>query len=85
VAPMQQTEVSIDMFTFAMSEKRLQGTVFGSCAPRNDVPMLLDLYMDGKLKLDELITKRYGLDDINEGFQDMREGRVIRALIEYDR
>lgn len=83
-APMQQTEVSLDLFTFAMSEKRLQGTLFGSCAPRNDIPMLLGLYQAGKLKLDELITKRYRLEEINDGFSDMREGRVIRALIEYE-
>jgi Zn-dependent alcohol dehydrogenase len=83
-APQRQTEVTLDLYTFAMSEKRLQGTLFGSCAPRNDIPMLLGLYMNGKLKLDELVTKRYKLEDINEGYRDMRDGKVIRALIEYE-
>jgi Zn-dependent alcohol dehydrogenase len=67
-----------------MTGKRLQGALFGSCAPRNDVPMLLDLYMRGDLKLDELVTTRYGLEDINQAFADMRDGSNIRGLIHFD-
>lgn len=46
--------------------------------------MLLGLYQDGRLKLDELVTKRYQLEDINQGYQDMHDGKVIRALIQYE-
>jgi len=83
-APQHQTEVTFDRFTFAMSNKRLQGTLFGSCDPRNDIPMLLNLYMHGKLLLDELITTRYELEDINQAYQDMHDGKNLRGLIVYD-
>jgi NDMA-dependent alcohol dehydrogenase len=83
-APVMQTEVTLDLFSFAMSNKRLQGTLFGSCDPRNDIPMLLDLYMRGTLMLDELITTTYALEDINQGYADMRDGKNLRGVIVYD-
>jgi len=46
--------------------------------------MLLSMYRGGNLKLDELITKRYSLDQINDAFTDMREGRNIRGIIDFD-
>jgi S-(hydroxymethyl)glutathione dehydrogenase/alcohol dehydrogenase len=45
------------------------------------VPQLIGLYQAGKLKLDELITRRYKLDEVNEGYQDMLDGRNIRGVI----
>jgi NDMA-dependent alcohol dehydrogenase len=83
-APALQTEVSLNLLELTMSGKRLQGALFGSCAPRNDIPMLLDLYMRGSLKLDELITTTYKLEDINQAISDLREGKNIRGLIVYD-
>lgn len=83
-APALQTEISLDLLTLTMSGKRLQGALFGSCAPRNDIPMLLDLYMRGDLKLDELVTTTYALEDINQAVADLREGKNIRGLIVYD-
>ena len=53
-------------------QRRIQGHVFGMCNPLNDIPRLLRLYRAGQLKLDELITRRYSLDDINAGYQDLR-------------
>ena len=47
------------------------------------IPELLMLYRNGKLKLDELITKRYSLDHINEGYQDMRDGKNIRGILDF--
>lgn len=44
---------------------------------------MLELYRTGQLKLDELITREYRLEDINQGYEDMREGRNIRGLIRY--
>jgi S-(hydroxymethyl)glutathione dehydrogenase/alcohol dehydrogenase len=52
-------------------------------SPHREVPRLLDLYVAGHLKLDELVTKRYVLEDINEAYLDMREGRNIRGVIEF--
>jgi len=58
--------------------------LFGSANIRKDIPMLYELYLDGKLKLDELVTKTYTLDEINDGYQAMRDGENIRGVILYD-
>jgi NDMA-dependent alcohol dehydrogenase len=81
VAPMTQTESSVNLFELAMYNKEIKGTIFGSLNPRADIPKLLGLYREGQLKLDELITNRYSLDDINVGYQAMRDGENIRGVI----
>ena len=54
------------------------------CNPRADIPRCLGLYREGTLKLDELITKRYTLDQINDGYEAMRDGENIRGVVVYD-
>ncbi|HLU55385.1 MAG TPA: NDMA-dependent alcohol dehydrogenase [Pseudonocardia sp.] len=83
-APVQQRDVQFDLFTFAMSGKRLQGSLYGTTRSRNDIPLLADLYKRGRLKLDELITKTYRLEDINEAFADLRDGKNLRGVIVYE-
>lgn len=63
--------------------KTVKGLLYGGLNPRVSTPMLLSMYRDGNLKLDELITRRYRLDQINDAFTDMREGRNIRGVIEF--
>jgi NDMA-dependent alcohol dehydrogenase len=84
IAPITQTESSVNLFELAMWNKEIKGTIFGSLNPRADIPKLLGLYRDGQLKLDELITKTYTLDQVNEGYQAMREGTNIRGVIVND-
>ncbi len=84
VAPITQTESSVNLFELAMYNKEIKGTVFGSLNPRSDIPNLLSLYREGQLKLDELITRRYTLDQINEGYEAMRQGHNIRGVIVYE-
>ena len=84
ISPMQETSADINLFQLAMWNKEVKGTIFGSLNPRADIPKLLDMYRVGDLKLDELITKRYSLDQINEGYQAMRDGENIRGVIVYD-
>ena len=62
-------------------EKTLQGSYFGSCVPRVDFPRMLQLYMAGKLKLDELITRRYNIDEAPQAFADMESGKNARGVI----
>jgi S-(hydroxymethyl)glutathione dehydrogenase/alcohol dehydrogenase len=62
-------------------QRRVQGAIFGACNPLHDVPRLLGLYRSGDLKLDELITRRYRLDQVNEGYQDMLDGKNVRGVI----
>jgi S-(hydroxymethyl)glutathione dehydrogenase/alcohol dehydrogenase len=73
--------VLVDML---QSCKTLKGLICGGMNPRAGMPMLLDMYRNGHLKLDELITRRYRLDQINDAITDMREGRNIRGIIEFD-
>ena len=84
VAPITQTHAAVNLFQLAMYQKEIKGTIFGSLNPRADIPRLLGMYRDGDLKLEELITKRYKLEDINEGYRAMRDGENIRGVIVYD-
>ena len=83
VVNMNENEVTLNLFAFAMQQKSLVGTIFGSANPRADIPKLLGLYRSGKLKLDELVTRTYSLDEINQGYQDMRDGKNLRGVIIY--
>ena len=84
ISPMQESGADISLFNLAMWNKEIKGTIFGSLNPRADIPKLLDMYRVGDLKLDELITRRYSLDQINEGYQAMRDGLNIRGIIVND-
>lgn len=64
--------------------KTFKGLIYGGMNPRASTPMLLDMYRNGHLKLDELVTKRYRLDQINDAIRDLREGRNIRGVIVFD-
>ncbi len=83
-APIMQRDVQFDLFTFAMSGKRLQGSLYGTTNSRTDIPLLTALYRNGELKLDELITQTYPLEDINQAFADMQAGKNLRGVIMYD-
>ncbi|HVA74789.1 MAG TPA: NDMA-dependent alcohol dehydrogenase [Acidimicrobiales bacterium] len=83
VAPVAQTDVKLDLFMLAMMRKELVGCIFGNANPRRDIPRILNLYMEGKYLLDELVTNTYSLEDINQGYDDMRNGTNIRGVITY--
>ncbi len=84
VAPIAETEVTLNLFELTLSEKSLVGSIFGSANPRRDIPRLLAMYQNGQLMLDELITNTYDLDDINVGYDAMRSGDNIRGMVMYD-
>ncbi|MEM9041451.1 MAG: alcohol dehydrogenase, partial [Actinomycetota bacterium] len=83
ISPITQTEASINLFELAMWNKEIKGTIFGSLNPRVDIPRLLGLYRDGILKLDELVTRTYTLDQVNDGYEAMRQGENIRGVIRH--
>jgi S-(hydroxymethyl)glutathione dehydrogenase / alcohol dehydrogenase len=66
-----------------MGEKRIRRSSYGGARPARDFPLLAQAYLDGRLKLDDLITGRIALDDINRGFDDLRAGKAIRTVIEF--
>jgi len=65
-------------------EKRIVGSLFGSGNPFEEIPRVLDLYRAGRLKLDELITSRYRLEDLSQGYRDMLDGRNVRGLLVHE-
>jgi S-(hydroxymethyl)glutathione dehydrogenase/alcohol dehydrogenase len=83
VAPISQEDVKLNLFDLTLQRKELVGCIFGNANPRRDIPRLLRLYAEGKLKLDELVTNTYKLDDINQGYEDMRNGTNVRGVVVY--
>jgi Zn-dependent alcohol dehydrogenase len=79
-----ETDTQLNLFMLTMQQKRLQGAIFGGANPRYDIPNLLRHYMEGTLKLDELVTRTYKLDEINQGYADMNAGNNIRGVIMFD-
>ncbi|MEM7322425.1 MAG: Zn-dependent alcohol dehydrogenase [Actinomycetota bacterium] len=65
-------------------EKKLTGSNMGSNQFRTDMPRFVEMYLDGRLKLDEMVSKTIPLDQINEGFADMKAGNVARSVITFD-
>jgi S-(hydroxymethyl)glutathione dehydrogenase / alcohol dehydrogenase len=64
-----------------LSEKKIQGSTMGSNRFRIDMPHYVDMYLSGRLKLDELVSARIGLDDVSEGFDAMKQGDIARSVI----
>jgi len=62
-------------------EHRIQGSLFGSCSPFRDIPMLQRMHEEGRLELDRLITKRYSLEELTEGYRAQAAGETIRGLL----
>jgi S-(hydroxymethyl)glutathione dehydrogenase/alcohol dehydrogenase len=83
-APRPGEEVRVDPALITGGERRLVGSKYGSSNPHLAFPELVDLYLTGKLKLDELISTRYSLEQINEASAALDEGRDLRGLIVFD-
>jgi NDMA-dependent alcohol dehydrogenase len=81
VAPITEVGAAVSLFELAMYNKEIKGTIFGSLNPRRDIPNLLSMYREGQLKLDELVTNTYSLEQINDGYRDMRDGKNIRGVV----
>lgn len=82
--PEVTNSVSLRAYEFVLYQKELVGNVFGGANAFADIPHLLSLYQRGLLKLDELVTKRYTLEQVNEGYQDLLDGKIMRGLIAFD-
>ena len=67
-----------------LTEKEFRGSVYGSSRPKRDLPKFVDWYMSGELKLDEMITKRIRLEDVNQAFAEMGRGEGARSVIMFD-
>jgi NDMA-dependent alcohol dehydrogenase len=83
VAPATESDAQLNLMMLSMMNKEVKGTIFGSMNPREAIPRLLSMYREGVLHLDELVTRRYSLDEVNQGYADMLEGRNIRGVISF--
>jgi len=78
-----ENQLEMPAQTLKNYQQSITGVMFGNCNPLHDIPALIGQYRSGRLRLDDLITRRYRLDDINEAFGDLLQGRNIRGVIEY--
>ena len=84
IHPTVEASMAVPGAFLTLFEKQLVGSLFGSANIRKDIPALLELYTQGQLDLDTLVTNTYTLDQINQGFEDMRNGKNIRGVLIYD-
>ncbi len=83
LAGLNDININIPSGQLTLEGKTIRGTLYGSGNPLWEIPMLLGLYKEGRLKLDELVTTSYKLEDINEGYADMWAGKNIRGIIKF--
>ena len=83
IHPALETTANVSLLDLTLMEKQVVGSLFGSGNPRADIPKLLNLYREGQLDLDGLITRTYPLEGVNDGYQDMRDGKNIRGVLVY--
>jgi S-(hydroxymethyl)glutathione dehydrogenase/alcohol dehydrogenase len=83
IAP-EGKELSLPANRVVREERRLMGSFYGSARPHVDMPMILNLYMAGKLLLDELVTHRFSLEEINDAVHALESGEAIRPVIIYE-
>jgi S-(hydroxymethyl)glutathione dehydrogenase/alcohol dehydrogenase len=81
---MMDFDVKLNLFLFTMMQKTLKGNIFGGGSSHIETPKLVGLYKAGLLKIDEMVTNTYTLDNINDGYQDMLDGKNIRGVITFD-
>lgn len=79
--PPEDHPVSVDYLNMAGAGQRILGSKMGSAVLPTDIPKLIDLYLSGRLKLDELITRRYSLEEINTAIADVKAGNALRNVI----
>jgi NDMA-dependent alcohol dehydrogenase len=84
IHPALEMTANVSLLDLTLMEKQVVGSLFGSGNPRYDIPRLLDLWREGQLDLDGLVSKTYSLDQVNEGYQDMRDGKNIRGVMVYE-
>ncbi|HEY1702744.1 MAG TPA: NDMA-dependent alcohol dehydrogenase [Trebonia sp.] len=76
--------INLPAAMLTLFRKTIKGSLFGDCNPTTDIPRILSLYQSGDLKLDELVTRTYTLEQVNEGYDDMLNGKNIRGVIVHE-
>jgi S-(hydroxymethyl)glutathione dehydrogenase/alcohol dehydrogenase len=76
-----EVNIHLSATILTLFRKTIKGSLFGDCNPTTDIPKILGLYQSGDLKLDEIVTRTYTLDQINEGYDDLLNGKNIRGVL----
>jgi NDMA-dependent alcohol dehydrogenase len=84
LTPDTVTGIAIPPLELLVTQKAIMGAVYGFASPRLQIPELFALYRNGSLKLRELITRTYRLDEINRGYADLEAGKNLRAVVVFD-
>ena len=73
--------LSIPQVSIVAEERTIKGSYVGSCDPARDIPRYIELYRAGRLPIDRLLSERIALDQLNEGFDRLADGRIIRQVL----
>jgi len=84
IGSMADLGVPVSLFELTMMQKRIQGSLYGENSPHDIIPKLVRMYQAGQLKLDELITREYTIDQVAEAYEDMHAGKNIRGVVVFD-
>jgi Zn-dependent alcohol dehydrogenase len=80
----EDAEVAISPIDMMRTGRRILGCTYGSIRPHFDIPRYVELYLGGRIKLDELISRRFALDEINQAFAALEAGEVARGVVVFD-
>lgn len=81
---LEETNIQLPGSVLTLYRKELRGSLFGDCNPTVDIPRILGLYQSGDLKLDEILTNTYTLEQVNEGYDDLLNGKNVRGVVIHD-
>jgi len=84
IHPTHEQSIAVPASLLTLLEKSLVGSIFGSANPRYDIPRLMELYTQGQLDLDGMVTRTYPLEGVNDGYKDMYAGKNIRGVLVYE-
>ena len=79
-----ETTIAAARHVLTLFRKSIKGSLFGDCNPTTDIPKILGLYQTGDLKLDEIITRTYTLEQVNEGYDDLLDGKNVRGVVVHE-
>ena len=77
----EEATINLSGAVLTLFRKNIKGSLFGDCNPTTDIPKILGLYQSGDLKLDEIITRTYTLEQVNEGYDDLLAGKNVRGVV----
>ncbi len=83
MANVMANECTLNLAGLSLLQKSLQGSIFGGGNPQHDIPAILELYKLGQINLDDMVTREYTLEQINDGYRDMLEGRNVRGIVRF--